>query len=259
VSWLDGFEQVTFPHSLGFPYDRDIRGVCWHMTEGHKASHAYGVYASFPSCPHLTVDRREASQVKAQHVPLNLASYALRNLPGGCELGGTGIIQIEVVGFSAEAGDWTRDELRWLGEEVLAPILAACPTIPPSVFQGNARMTCDEWNAWPGGQVRHANCPENDHWDPGALDLDVVLHYALELLDHEPKDETLPDYIIRNAANINDDPWLAVYPTGRLRHIGGTEAGRLLDPTQGLVTVATPLIDEVDVNAYQRARSQAGA
>lgn len=251
TEWLDDFQRVVFTHSLGFPYIRDVRGVCWHRTEGHKAEHAYGVYASFPSCPHLTVDLRPTSTVKAQHVPLTLASYALRNLPGGCELGSTGIIQIELVGFSADSPNLTQPELRWLGEEVLAPVLRACPSIPPYVFKGG-RMTCDEWNAWPGGQCGHANCPENDHTDPGDLDLDVILHYALQLLDNEqPKDETMPDYILRYAPDLDHEPWLAVYPSGTVRWVGGNEAGYL-------VGKAVPFVDEVTVSAYEQAKRDAG-
>lgn len=250
MDWLDGFEYVVFEHSLGFPYIRDVRAVCWHLTQGHKAEHAYNVYRTFPSCPHITCDRREASRVKAQHVPLSWASYALRNLPGGCELGSTGIIQIEVVGFKDEAPDWPQHELRWLGEEILAPILKAYPNIPPFVYKG-ARMSCDEWNAWGGGQVGHKDCPENDHTDPGELDVDVILEFALR--KNDTKDEALPEYILRDATDLNH-PWIAVYPEGNLRHIGGDEAGHILATVPNI-----KLVDERDTPSYLRAVTQSGS
>lgn len=262
TDWLPGFDYVLFSETLGFPYIRDVRGVMFHLTQGYKVEHAYNVYRTFPSCPHITCDRRETSRSKAQHVPLSWASYALRNLPGGCELGSTGIIQIEVVGLSEEAHDWPHEELQWLGEEVLAPILLAYPEIPLSVFHGD-RMTCDEWNAWPGGLCGHRHAPENDHWDPGELNLDAILEYALRANDPDPKDEEMPDYILRNGQDLTD-PWLAVYPTGTLRHVGGTEAGCLIDGKYPdgrpfLDGKTLPLVDEFDTDAYNRARVLAGA
>jgi hypothetical protein len=177
--WLDGYEHVTWPHSGGFRAQRAPRAVVFHTTEGTLAEHAFGVYAASPSCPHLTVEPESGRRF--QHVPLDLSSYALRNLPGGCETNSTGVIQIEIVGRAAEAWAWSTQRLRWLGEAVLAPILAACPTIPHLVY-GGTRMTCVQWDAWIGGLCGHAHAPENDHWDPGDLDMHAVLGYALNTL-----------------------------------------------------------------------------
>lgn len=191
--WLDGFEQVLFPHSLGFPHRADVTKVVWHGTAGWCAEHAFNVYASFPSCPHITAEYagtggsgtvRQVTKRRFQHVPLTSASYALQrgNDTHVChvETNGAGDIQIERVGFPDDTV--SMDEHRWLGEEVLAPILRACPHIPPIVFQGSSRMNETEWAGFEG-ECGHRNvcCQPDGHTDPPELDLDVILHYALEL------------------------------------------------------------------------------
>lgn len=280
TDWLDGFEAVTFPQSLGGDFTQSVRGVVWHCTVGWCAQHAFNVYAAAPkgACPHITAEYAGTNggadttlfvrKRRVQHVPLNRSSYALErgNADHICNVqtNRSGVIQIERVGFPTD--NVSIDEHRWLGEEVLAPILRACPSIPPSVVQGMGRMNETEWANWAGGQARHANvcCQPQGHTDPPELDLDLILHFALELNDrlNEETDE-MPDYIIRNG---RDDtlPWLAVYPDGKLRHIGGTEAGLLLggmfpDGHTKLVDKPLPVIDEMDTDAYNRARAQAGA
>lgn len=199
TEWLDGFEIVTFPQSPGGDFTEPITKVGWHCTVGWCAQHAFNVYANAPGlgvCPHITAEyagtdggrdlTRHIRKRGIQHVPLNKASYAFErgNAQHPCHIqtNRAGVIQIERVGFPTD--EVTDDEHRWLGEEILAPILAACPLIPSSVFQGLARMTEDEFVAWPGGQFRHANCPcqPQGHYDPPELDLDLILHFALEKL-----------------------------------------------------------------------------
>lgn len=280
TEWLADFQYVLFAQSLGLPQAEPITKVVWHCTVGWCAEHAFNVYrdAEFGACPHITAEyagtgghgtTRTITKRKFQHVPLTWASYALqrgnRANPCRVETNRAGVIQIERVGFPTDVV--TDHEHRWWGEAVLAPILRACPLIPPSVVQGLGRMTEDEWSAWPGGQARHANvcCQPDGHYDPPELDLDLILHYALDLIDHDTKDDTMPDYILRNAADLND-PWLAVYPDGKLRHIGGTEAGCLINgayddgrPFPPAAGKTLSLVDERDINAYHRARTQAGA
>jgi hypothetical protein len=173
---LPGYTQWTFNHSLGGLYDRPVRAVCFHTTEGTTVAGAVSVYKSFQACPHLTVDPETHELV--QHVPLNLSSYALRNLVGGCQTNSTGIIQVEIVGYAADTWAWSQERLQWLGTEVLKPILDAYPGIPHQVYSG-VRMNCDQWNNWGGGLCGHAHVPENDHWDPGDLNLHAVLDYAI--------------------------------------------------------------------------------
>lgn len=174
---LAGFNQLVFNHSLGGTFDRDPRAVVWHTTQGTTVGGAVSVYKAIQACPHLTVDPE--THELFQHVPLNASCYALRNLPGGCQTNTTGVIQIEVVGYAGDAWAWSQERLRWLGESVLWPILEACPSIPRGPVYGGERMTCAEWDVWSGGMAGHRDVPEQDHTDPGDLDLAAILGYAL--------------------------------------------------------------------------------
>lgn len=219
--WLDEFQQVVFAHSLGQPYRwPTVRGVLWHTTEGWSAEGAFSRYSQFPCCPHITAEwefgiERVSTQRRFQHIPTDSMAYAVQHGDANhvchVETNASGIVQIEVVGFAAETGSYPLERLRWLGEKVLAPILAAHPTIPPWVYPASApRMTEDEWAAWPGGQCRHADvcCQPESHTDPGDLDLDVILHYALELnLPPLPKDDD--DMVILTLANPDGTPSVA--------------------------------------------------
>lgn len=173
---LPNFSALTFPHSLGGTFDRDPRAVCWHTTQGTTVDGAVSVYKAIMACPHFTVDPE--SREKFQHVPLDRSCYALRNLPGGCETNTTGVIQVEIVGYAADSWAWSQERLQWLGEEVLWPILQACPSIPRGPIYSGPRMTCPQWDVWSGGMCGHRDVPEQDHTDPGDLNLAQILAYA---------------------------------------------------------------------------------
>lgn len=253
--WLDGFEQVTYPHSLGLTQAEPVKGVVWHCTVGWCAEHAFGVYGSFPSCPNITAEyagtggsgtTRYVVKRAFQHVPLDLAGYALQHgnqaHPCMVETNRAGVVQIERVGFPSD--NVTTDEHRWLGEAILAPILRACPGIPPYVYQGLARMNETEWSAWPGGQARHANvcCQPDGHSDPPELDLDLILHFALQLNDSLlPKDD---DMVILVAADAAGNPSVAdgvfAYNGTHLRWVNdGNEYAMLMDDIKAKVVTVS--------------------
>lgn len=191
MTWLDRFQKVWYPHTPGLRYSEDIRAVLFHSTEGSTFEGADSVFRRSMSAPHFTVDPWR--ELRVQHIDTDLASYALQNLAGGVETNTAGVIQIEVVGYTDDAkaaehgrpgfalsqlSEW---QYRWLGEQVLALILAAHPQIPHQVYVG-PRMTGPEWTAWPGGICSHKDAPENHHWDTATLDLEQVLAHARPLL-----------------------------------------------------------------------------
>jgi hypothetical protein len=244
TDWIDGFEIVTFPQSPGFPHRAPVTRVVWHCTAGWCAQHAFNVYANAPGvgvCPHITAEyagtdggRDTTRYVRERgigHVPLSLASYALErgNKTHVChvETNGAGVIQIERVGFPTDIV--SDDEHRWLGEKVLAPILREFPAIPPSVYKG-PRMGEAEWSAWGGGQCGHKDvcCQPSGHHDPPELDLDLILHFALELNNPPPIQLPETDMIL---LKVTDDP---AYPSGVLLELSGNgiawvQSGRLPD------------------------------
>lgn len=170
MTWIDGVQKVTYPHTPGLRYTTEVRGVLWHSTEGSTFEGADSVFRRTTAAPHFTVDPWR--EMRVQHIETDLASYALQNLPGGVETNTAGVVQIEVVGYTDDAkaaehgrpgfalsrlSEW---QYRWLGEQVLAPILTAHPAIPHDVYHG-PRMTGPQWMAWPGGICGHLHAPEN--------------------------------------------------------------------------------------------------
>ncbi len=167
---------------MGGVFDRPPRGVCWHRTEGGDIAGAVSVYQKKLACPHFTVDF--TTREKVQHVPLTSSSYALQHGDEThichVETNKSGLIQIEVVGFSADSWTVSKEQLRWLGEDVLWPILDECPTIPRDAVYEGPRMNEQQWDAWTGGQCGHRDvcCQPDGHTDPGDLDLKAILGYA---------------------------------------------------------------------------------
>lgn len=178
--WLDGFQKVTYAHTPGLAYTRPVRGVVFHTTEGGTEFGAFGVYSRIQAAPHFTVNPE--TKTRCQHIDTDLGAYALRNLAGGVETNTSGVVQVELVGFAKDTEFWSTERLRWIGEEVVAPIMRAHPTIPNAVYLGNGRMTFTQWNEWSGGLCGHKDVPENDHADPGGLNLQTILSFARGVL-----------------------------------------------------------------------------
>jgi hypothetical protein len=136
--------------------------------------------------PHWVFDPRFGVEEAIHLVPYTEAGKALRNLDGGVETNrreqdnaeGVDVIQVEIVGYAAQVGGyddaWYRN-LRTFLLEVCAA--TGVPYVFPRRFavrygDDGVRCTPDEWND-PElvGIVGHCHAPENDHWDPGDLDL----------------------------------------------------------------------------------------
>ena len=244
TGWLPAFEQRlvynrSFPRrpQLGMPHLAPVRKLVLHTTEGTTAAGAFAAYdarAGFLSGgvhPHFTVDpvRRELFQ----HVALTAASYSLKGGDQG------GIIQIEIVGSASTSHLWPQPVLEWLGSVVLTPIFAAVPTIPataPAEFLGaSAGLLAASWprglarispEAWPGtaGVVGHQHSPPDDHWDPGALNIDAVLAAAQSPEIDEDQMTTLAD-------STTGEHWVAA----------GGKARKLTDPDAWMASWIGPL------------------
>lgn len=186
---LPGFESVPGNDAGSFT------GAPWrvvlHTTEGTTAEGAIAAYTTNNSWPHFTVDCQARRRI--QHVDLNLASRSLLH-PPTTETNRANAIQIELVGFAADAPNWAKLDLQWLATDVLAPIRAVCPfalvaarfvSYPSSAGLGAAqRFTTGEWQLFTG-ICGHEHVPGNDHGDPGAIDTTTILN-ALGSGDDDP-------------------------------------------------------------------------
>lgn len=144
--------------------------------------------------PHWVFDPRFGVDEAIQLLPYTQSGKALRNLSGGVETNrrerdnaaGVDIIQVEIVGYADQVGgydDAWYAHLRTFLLEVCAS--TGVPYVFPRRFAtsygDNARCTFDEWND-PDlrGVVGHCHAPENDHWDPGDLDITRLAPASIE-------------------------------------------------------------------------------
>lgn len=116
-----------------------------------------------------------------QLLPPSEPGKSLVNLPGGVETNRRGgVYQIEIVGRAVDVPNYTDAWYARLKERLLDVCeMTGTPYVFPLTFQpypqsyGNnlVRMSFDAWNVFEG-VCGHQHCPENDHGDPGALDVE---------------------------------------------------------------------------------------
>lgn len=185
---LPGYEWWPLDGVPGTPYDEwDDPKALAHITQGSTVEGAVDAYKSYP--PHVIVDpwRRR----KMQHVDLDRAAYALWN----ADADDSRCYQIEIVGFSEDAPNWSDNILRWLGEELALPLheyagvpyrvvwkgfkspddvdyILASPDSPLRLTQGEL----DSFSGWLG----HQHIPGDSHWDPSGLNVPKILQFAQE-------------------------------------------------------------------------------
>lgn len=121
--------------------------------------------------PHLLIDPH-VQQIRRITSAYDYAK-ALTNKPGGVETNRRdgGVFQVEIVGRAADCGGYSDEWYEWLGDKLyeISGFLGIAwgfrPTDAP-------RLTFDEWNDYAlAGWFGHCHVPENDHTDPGTLDV----------------------------------------------------------------------------------------
>lgn len=157
----------------GGPY----KGVL-HTTEGALAAGAIAAFRSSGSWPHFLVGPEGAIW---QFIDTALAARALRNLGGGVETNRDSAIQIEIVGFAGQPTvhskaqmDVLRQLMIWV--ETAHGVVPIGPGRPFATHYGQAGIRFDNttWDSF-AGWCGHCHVPENDHYDPGAIDLAALL------------------------------------------------------------------------------------
>lgn len=150
------------------------------------------------SVPHVLYDPSTGEVL--QFLAADEPAKALRNLPGGVETNRRdgGVFQVEIVGRASECGGYD-DE--WYSR--LQAFLVQWSTllrIPYSFYDG-PRLTPAQWSAVEPQWYGHAHVPENDHSDPGTLDL------ARLRIPLQPEQEAV-------VAALEDVTPITIYPGG---------------------------------------------
>lgn len=194
----------------GTPFEANV-GVL-HTTEGTTLP-SYGGGASAPNVtgvPNLT-----NHTVKwYQHFDVDRSSRALRNASGGVETNQLNAFQVELVGtcdpatrdewsregrsfiFWPDAPDWALKEVaklvRWLDDNHKIQIKSSVSwkAYPSSYGDSPVRLSGAQWSAY-YGWLGHQHVPENDHGDPGDIDFDRIIQFALGDAPTEGEDVAL--------------------------------------------------------------------
>ena len=178
--WCSFAERNAAPPSLwGGPLTPE-KGVL-HTTESRGGFRPGGSYFGHTGFPHFTVSRGKVWQ----HIPVNRACRALLNRPGGVETNNDGAVQIEIDWQAADIEnlpdadmDALRRVMRWIERECKIPAVCGVTfhPYPPPVRLGREpwRLSFTEWDAY-RGWCGHQHVPENDHGDPGLIDIAALL------------------------------------------------------------------------------------
>lgn len=199
-------------------FDDDYAGVRWEGPAEKGCLHTtetigwpgYGGGATAPNFtvrPNFTLRRLEWRQ----HFPANMSARALQNDRGGVETNRDKVIQVEIVGtcdgrpkspslpkggahvqwkikgiphlYTANPPEWFFEQMAdffvWCNEEHGIPFEAPKLWLPYDASYGDsdARMSGAEFNSF-RGWLGHMHVAENDHGDPGALDVHKIIHLA---------------------------------------------------------------------------------
>jgi hypothetical protein len=171
--------------------------IVWHTTEGTSLpSYDGGSQApNFTAKPNWVAKKLDWFQ----HFDFDVSSRALVNKVGGVETNTLNVVQVEIVGtcdpathnrwgstphlYSPELPDWAIRDLaafaKWAHDQHGVPLTsgATFKAYPGSYGANGVRMSSTQWDNYTG-HCGHQHVPENDHGDPGALPIAVILAAA---------------------------------------------------------------------------------
>jgi hypothetical protein len=149
-----------------------------HTTEGPTAAGAIAAFRSSGSWPHFLVDY--AGNVW-QFVNTNQGARALQNLPGGVQTNLDSAIQIEIVGFASQPNghptaqiEALKSLMRWIEQTSGVKPKGPGRAFASGYGQNSLRFSGPQWDSF-DGWCGHCHVPENDHWDPGAININNLL------------------------------------------------------------------------------------
>ncbi len=257
---LVGFEPVPATNPGG-SFNGSPWKICLHTTEGSSVEGAIGAYHVNTGWPHFTVD--PARGRRCQHYELTQSSRALAHPAGTPETNRAGVINIEIVGFAAQSPTWPKAWLEWLGTAVLSPIRAVCPfdlrapdfvAYPQSYGLGASQRFSRAQFATYGGIIGHEHAPDNDHGDPGAIDVTAIIAAIGHTDPPVPLPSPVEDDMIRLMRPDNGPTVYAVSSTPSkwafgdpylLADYANRFKGQILTPTVGGPTVKTETVNGV--------------
>lgn len=169
--WLNQAKRTLVLPGCG-PFTHGPFRVVVHSTEGDTIAGALETYKKTSDYPHFTIDANTIEQ----HCPLNVGSTALLHPNGTPDTNRASAIQIEMVGWAEKPNELPLvklfELLHLIAEQV--PVKLDGPlykAVPGSLGLSNGiRMSDAEWASF-NGVCGHQHVPNNDHGDPGLINL----------------------------------------------------------------------------------------
>ena len=177
MGWYPAANKSIKGNSAGSYTSGPFKGVI-HTTEGTSATGAIGAFKKNNSWPHFLLDYQGKIW---QFLDTSVSARTLRNLSGGAQTNRDSAVQIEVVGYAGKPAEHPEVQtiamialMRWI--ETVTGVRPVGPGRPfaTAYGQNNLRFTAQEWDSF-DGWCGHCHVPENDHWDPGAINLTALL------------------------------------------------------------------------------------
>jgi hypothetical protein len=148
--------------------------IVWHTTEGSSVEGAVGAFKANNSWPHFTLNPQTGRLV--QHLPMTRAGRSLEHRAGTVETNRAHAIQVELVGFASESPGWSPQDYARIAQ-LARQIESACGVPRKAFAKFTARGQRLSNAAWlnGSGHCGHQHVPGNNHTDPGAMRIDLVL------------------------------------------------------------------------------------
>ncbi len=158
-------------------------------------------------------------------LPWAFPAKALRNLAGGVETNRRdNVFQVEIVAWAGtiheQSDTWYRNLAQYLYRccaETGTPWVFPCKFQSASYeYRHVTRLSFREWLT-ADGVYGHCHVPENEHWDPGLLDVERLQRFATP--DPEEDSDMRPLAYI-----VTDGPHFVRFASGRVAWVGAAEA-----------------------------------
>lgn len=180
--WLPGVVRVESSHNGGSMVGGPPRFV-WHTYEApYSLSAERGARALVAAGNEVHFTFHPITGDVVQLLPASVAGRGLKNAAGGVQTNRMGSVCLQVEVIARAARPWTAD-LTGAGRAGLARLirfarLHGIPDVwpagrPPAYPPGDSARSAAVWTTR-AGHFGHSQVPENDHGDPGALDVKVL-------------------------------------------------------------------------------------
>ena len=160
--------------------------LIWHTTESpwERVDQMFDVLRDKDAAPHVVIGGRPGLKhpVVIQCIPFARSARALQHPSGTPETNRARAIQVEICGFAAESPRWSDDIYAALANlAVLIEHRVQIRRASHHAFRSPGaaqRLSPERFVSCASQHLGHQHVPNNDHGDPGALDIKRLFAFA---------------------------------------------------------------------------------